>query len=232
LEGDVKLNKIIQGLVKEVVQIEISGKKLMSGTLIDLGSDVLILFNGTDFVYIPTNHIQCLTTNLTDDFEIDVPTEFPSIIMEDDDKEDLSIFKVLAKAQDEFVEIYVTGSQPLHGVITSIKDNYFVFHSPVYKTMYIALNHLKWLIPYFKNKKPYGLDDHNFLVQSNNELLASAFEGQVKNLKNKLVVFNMGEKKNHIGKINNVEDQIVEIQTARSHYIYRNIRHIQTLHQV
>ncbi|WP_172370789.1 DUF2642 domain-containing protein [Sporosarcina jiandibaonis] len=226
------MNKIIQSLVKEVVQIEISGKKLINGTLIDLGSDVLVLFNGTDFLYIPTNHIQCLTTNLTDDFEIKVPTEFPSILMEDDDQEDLSIIKVLTQAQDEFVVIYVTGSQPLHGIITSIKNNYFVFHSPVYKTMYIALNHLKWLIPYSENKKPYGLDGNNFLVQSNNELLASAFEAQVENLKNKLVVFNIGEKKKHIGKINNVEDQIVEIQTARTYPIYLNLSHIKTIHPV
>lgn len=226
------MNKIIQSLVKEVVQIEISGKKLINGTLIDLGSDVLVLFNGTDFVYIPTNHIQYLTTDLTDDFEIKVPTEFPSIIMEDDDKEDLSIMKVLTQAQVEFVEIYVTGSQPLHGIITSIKDNYFVFHSPIYKTMYIALNHLKWLIPYSKNKKPYGLDSHNSLVQKNNELLASTFEAQVEKLKNKLVMFNMGEKKNHIGKINNIEDQIIEIQTARTYPIYLNLRHIKTIHQV
>ena len=111
-----------------------------------------------------------------------------------------------------------------------MKDNYFVFYSPIYKTMYIALNHLKWLIPYSKN--PYGLDDHNFLVQSNNELLANAFETQVENLKNKLVMFNMGEKPNHIGKINNVNDQIVEIQTARSYPTYLNLCHIKTLHEV
>jgi hypothetical protein len=223
---------MIQSLVKEVVQLEISGKKLINGTLIDLGSDVLVLFNGTDFVYIPTNHIQCLRSNLTDDIEIKAPTEFPSIIMEDDDKGDLSIIKVLTQAQAEFVKIYVTGSQPLHGIITSIKDNYFVFHSPIYKKMYIALNHLKWLIPYTKNKKPYGLDGHNFLVQSNNELLASTFEVQVKDLKNKLVIFNIGEKEKHIGKINNVEDQIVEIQTASTYPIYLNLSHIKTIHQV
>lgn len=226
------MNKIIQGLVKEIVQIEISGKNLIKGTLIDVGCDVLVLFNGTDFVYIPTNHIQCLTTDLTDDFEIKVPTEFPSIIMEDDDKEDLSIIKVLKQAKEEFVEIYVTGSQSLHGTITSIRDNYFVFHSPIYKEMYIALNHLKWLIPNSKNQKPYGLDNHNFLVQKSIESLASTFESQVGNLKNKLVVFNIGEKKKHIGKINNVENQIVEIQTAKTYPIYLNLSHIKTLHQV
>ena len=31
-----------------------------------------------------------------------------------------------------------------------------------------------------------------------------------------IVVFNMGESNNHIGKINNIEDQIIEIQTGRT----------------
>ena len=103
---------MIQSLIKEVVQIEISGKKLINGTLIELGSDVLVLFNGTDFLYIPTSHIQSLTTNLTDDVDIEVPPEFPSIITGVDDKEILSIMKVLLQAQEAFVEIYVTGSRP------------------------------------------------------------------------------------------------------------------------
>ena len=223
------MNKIIQSLIKEVVQIEISGKKLIKGKLIELGSDVVVLFNGTDFLYIPTHHIQSLTTNLTDDVDIEFPTEFPSIIT-GDDEEILSIMKVLLQAQEAYVEIYVTGSRTLHGKIISIKENYFLFYSPIYKTMYIALHHLKWLIPNSKN--PYGLDDQNFLVQPNNNLLASVFEAQVKNLKNKLVMFNMGEKINHIGKINNVNDQIIEIQTARPHPIYLNLCHIKTLHEV
>ena len=225
------MNKIIRSLIKEVVQIEISGKKLINGTLIDLGSDVLVLFNGTDYVYIPTNHIQCLTINRTGDFEVKIPAELPSIITENNDKEeDLSIIKVLTEAQEEFVQIYVTGSQTLHGKIISIKDDYFVFYSPIYKMIYIPLNHFKWLIPYSKNKKPYGLGD-NFLLQSNNEVLASVFEIQVENLKNKLVMFNMGGKISHIGKISNIDNQIVEIQTAK-YPVYLNLTHIKTLHQV
>ena len=57
--------------------------------------------------------------------------------------------------------------------ITGIMNNYFVFQSPVYKTMYISLNHLKWLIPYAQNDKPYGLDNHTITLQPNNELFAS-----------------------------------------------------------
>ena len=98
--------------------------------------------------------------------------------------------------------------------------------------MYISLNHLKWLIPYTQNESPYGLDNHNVSLQPNNESLASTFEVQVEKFKNKIVVFNIDGNKSFIGKINKVEDQIVEIQTARTNSIYLNLNHIKTLHQV
>ena len=57
------LNKTIQSLIKEIVKVEVSGKKLISGTIIDLGSDMLVLFNGRNYMYIPLEHIQNLEMN-------------------------------------------------------------------------------------------------------------------------------------------------------------------------
>lgn len=47
-----------------------------------------------------------------------------------------------------------------------------------------------------------------------------------------MVIFNMVERNNHIGKINNIEDQIVEIQTGRVQPVFINLQHIKTLHPV
>lgn len=225
------LNKIILGLVNEVVQIEVSGKKLINGTVIDLGSDMIVLYNGTDFVYIPLDHIHSFKVDCDNENDLKAPTEPPSIITEEN-KVDLSFGEVLTQAKSKSVEIYVAGSQPLHGHITSIRNNYFVFQSPVYKTMYISLNHLKWLIPYAQNERPYGLENQTVTLQPNNDSLASNFEAQVETFKNKIVVFNTNGNKSFIGKINNVEDQMVEIQTARKKVIYMNIHHVKTIHQV
>jgi hypothetical protein len=227
----VDLNTIIQTLVKQVVQIEVSGKKLINGTVIDLGNDMFVLFNGTDFVYIPLVHIHRFSVDRDNENDIKAPTDFPSINTEKN-KEELSFGEVLTQAKGKYVEIYVTGGQPLHGQITSIMNNYFVFQSPIYKTMYITIDHLKWLIPYTQNEKPYGLDNDNSSLQTNNESLASTFKVQVEKFENKVVVFNIGGNKSFIGKINNVEGQIVEIQTARANSIYLNLHHIKTLHQV
>jgi hypothetical protein len=227
----VDLNKIILGLVNEVVQIQVSGKKQINGTVIDLGSDMIVLFNGTDFVYIPLDHIQSFGVDSDNENDLKAPTEPPSIITEEN-KEDFSFGEVLTLAKGKYVEIYVAGSQPLHGHITSIMNNYFVFQSPVYKTMYISLNHLKWLIPYAQNERPYGVDNQTITLQPNDDSLASNFEAQVEKFKNKIVVFNTDGNKSFIGKINNIEDQIVEIQTARANSVYLNTGHIKTLHQV
>ncbi|MCZ2259997.1 DUF2642 domain-containing protein [Sporosarcina sp. G11-34] len=225
------MNKIIQSLVKQVVQIEVSGKKIITGTLIDLGSDMIVLFTGKEFVYIPLNHVQSFKVDSDIEDEIEDPTEFPSFTTEDD-KGNLSFGEVLTQAKDKFVEIYVTGGQSLHGCITSVMNNYFVFQSPIYKTMYITIEHLKWLIPYTKNEKPYGMDNHCVLLQKADKLLASNFAAHVESLKSELVVFNMGGDKSHIGKINNVDANIVEIQTARATSNYLNLDHIKTVHQV
>ncbi|WP_318618123.1 DUF2642 domain-containing protein [Sporosarcina sp. YIM B06819] len=222
------MNNIIRSLVKQVVQLEVSGKNILKGTVIDLGTDTMVLFNGAEFVYIPLDHIQNFKVDGNNDEDIQAPAMLPSISADENDV-DLTFTKVLTQAQGKYVEIYVTGNEALHGYITSIKDNYFEFQSPVYKTMYISLSHVKWLIPYAQNELAYGL---NLPVQPNNETLASTFEVQVEQFKNEIVVLNIGGPKSHIGKITNVEQQIAEIQTARADSSYVNLGHIKTLHVV
>ena len=215
-----------------MVQIEISGKKFISGRLIGLGSDTLVLFNGKDYYYMPLVHIQAIKADRDNDSDIEVPIDDLSIGSDEMDKDDMSLRKVLTQAKGMFVEIYVTGGSPLHGYITSIMNNYFVFHSPIYKTMYIAMKHLKWLIPYTDDQRPYGLADVNFPIQGANTSLARTFEVQIEKFKNKIVIFNIGESNNHVGKINNIEEQFLEIHTARDQAVMINLHHIKTLHLV
>ena len=221
---------MIQSLIKEVVQIEISGKKLTNGTLIDVGSDMIVLFNGVDFVYIPTIHIQKYKVDRNNEYNIKAPSAPPSIIIEEKNEE-LSFRRILTQAKGSFVEVYATGNQSLHGSIVDIMDDYFIFQSPIYKTVYIPLHHLQWLIPYTQNERPYGLDvDDDFSSKPNHESFAKIFEVQVEKFKNKVVIFNIAGNKNHIGKINQVKEQVVEIQTARMQPVYLNLHHIKTLH--
>ena len=225
------MNKTIQSLIKEIVKVEVSGKKLISGTIIDLGSDMLVLFNGKNFMYIPLEHIQNFEMDQNNEEDIQGPTEDPSI-KAIENQQDLTFKETLEIAIGRYVEIYVTDNQPLHGQITSVQDDYFVFYSPIYKTMYIPIAHLKWLIPYVQNESLYGLNEKNRIVRSNSGVLANTFKKQIEKFVHRIVVLNIGGVKSHNGKISSIDEQIIEIQKARTNAMYLNINHIKTLHLV
>ncbi len=223
------MNKSLKNLLGELVQLELAGKSLIHGTAIDLGSDIIVVFDGRGYLYIPLNHIKNfkMISKNDLDFEMEKPKELPEISLD----QNFSLRKALTAAKGMFLEIGVTNKDTLHGYITSIMNNYFVFHSPIYKTMYITLNHLKWLSPYADNKKPYGLSSQAPQTPSNISL-ARSFEIQVEKLTGELVVFNVGENNALIGKINQVEENIIEFQTAREEPYFLNMYHIKTVHKV
>ena len=224
------LNKIIQSLLKEYVQIEVSGKKVLKGKLIDVGTDIMVIFNGTDYMYIPIDHIHSYCALKNNELDTLAPIESSSIKTGGNNHE-LTLRVTLHQAQGKSTEIYLIDDQPLHGYITQIMDNYFEFYSPIYKTMYISTKHLKWLIPYPTNECPYGLNNTNSqpLVT---EASVNTFKNKIENYTDKLIVFNIGGSKSHIGTIKNVEEQVVELETARAVKDYINIDHIKTIHGV
>lgn len=226
------LNKILKAMIGEVVQLELSGKRGLSGLLVDLGGDLLVLYDGKEYLYIPLLHVK--SVKLIDrkemDYNFNLPgdTDTPSISVD----ETVSLRKVLTTAKGLFVEIYVTGNKPLHGYITSILNDYFAFYSPIYKTMYITLSHLKWLIPYSNNERPYDLNNKALPLQPTAFPLARTFEIQIQKLVNELVVFNVHEMDSISGKVNRVEGNIIELQTVRNNSIYLNFNHLKLVYKV
>lgn len=224
------MNKIIQSLIKELVQIEVSGKKIVKGLLIDLGTDLMVVFNGADYLYIPINHVHSFRAIQKNEFETFDSTESLTNPFERIST-DLSLQLSLQLATGKYSEIYLIDDQPLHGCITQVKDDYFEFYSPIYKTMYISTKHLKWLIPYVSNEGPYRLDS-SYLQPIENATIENTFNDQLEKFKFKIGVFNIGGNKSHIGKIMNIEKHVVELEKARESKEYLNIDHLKTFHQV
>ncbi|MBT2658063.1 DUF2642 domain-containing protein [Bacillus sp. ISL-18] len=214
--------------IGKYIKIEISGKKSISGLLVDIGSDLWVIFNGNDYLYIPTIHIQ--NWQFMKQYEIDEITfnDEPAPIY--NHNEEISLRKTLTAAKGIFTEIYVTSNQALHGYIISIMNNYFVFYSPIYKTMFISLNHLKWLIPYTNNQRPYGLSNASLPVSPSNLSFARSFEVQIEKLVGELIVFNIAENENVIGKIQSINNNFVELISAKEDPIHINLQHIKTVH--
>ncbi|AXI40510.1 DUF2642 domain-containing protein [Bacillaceae bacterium ZC4] len=214
-------------LIDEQVKAEISGKNEVIGILVDEGLDVIVLYNGYKYIYIPLLHLHSLEKYDDENpIKYDHKTIKPMFIEEDS----ISYRKILINAKGMFVETYVTGNKALHGYITSVLTDYFVFYSPVFKYVLVSFHHLKWLIPYPNTTTPYSLNEHELPVVPAMITVNRTFEEQLKKFINKLVVFDLGEKQEKIGVLKSVQQNFVELVTAEGHTVFLKISHIKTVH--
>lgn len=225
------MSEIIQGFVNEVIHLEIAGNQVISGRLIDVEPEVIVLFNGADFVYVALDHVQKFKGKQKDDTEIEIPDNFP-IMVNEQVIETTSLRETLLQAKDKFTEIYVCGSRSVHGVVTKVMKDYVVFESPVYKTMFLSLDHIKWLIPFKQDEEIFGEDTTSFLVKSANEQLQDTLKEQFESWTNRIVVVNTEGPKSQIGKVIAVEPRMIELQGVKNQSIYANLQHIKTVHLV
>ena len=212
--------------VGQLIAIELAANKLITGKLVEYGTNILVVFNGQYFFYIPVEHIICISKpDFTEDEIINI---VPSPIKEDIDK--MSLNKILDNAKGKFVEMYVTGNQSIYGFITQIQKDYFAFYSPVLKTILISTAHLKWIIPHL-DKTPYSVDEKPLQLPSN-FTLADTFEKQLKRLPGEVVFLDLGKKPTNVGLIKKIENDFVEIITVDGQTRYLNFAHIKTLHGI
>jgi hypothetical protein len=216
----------ITTLCGKQVDVVISGNTFFQGIFIESGKEILVLFDGQKYIYIPFLHIHRI--NLSPVINNDISTPSEASLAEDADA--ISYRTILTNAKGLFTEIYVTGNISLHGYITSIRSDYFAFYSPVYKTMLISLYHLKWLIPYNLKTPPYTLSNEKFPVIPSKVPLLRSFEEQLKKWEGGLVVFDMGEDPMKIGLLKKVSDSIIELVVASGETVYLKLSHIKSVH--
>jgi hypothetical protein len=220
--------KLIKNYVGEPVHLELLGKKEVSGVLIDFGSDVLVLRKQDEFYYIPLVHIReirLLSKEEADSItQLDVSTAPPLA-------NKLSLIEVLrAAAKGVFVEISVTASLPVHGHITHVMDDYIVFFSPVYQTMIIPFQHIKWIIPYPDSSRPYGFSQS--IRQESDaavKIFARTFDSQIKSMKGAFITCNIGDKESISGKLIHKETHFFDLLTVKEQHIYVNVHHMKTV---
>lgn len=224
------MKNLLQDFDKEIVQMGITGKRVLRGKIIDNSSEIVVLFDGEEFLYIPVCHIHEIEIDYSNEDGLQVPSSFTQDKLFNSKNEEMTLLKVLAKTVGIYLEIHVLNNQPLHGYISTILQNYIVFQSPIYKTMFIPIQHLKIIVPYSQNQKPYSLSSDDFPINASNEKFPSTFEVQMKNFKNKLVILNAGEKNNYAGRILESKGTMITLQTAKGNTIHYNIQHIKTIH--
>ena len=214
-------------LIGKTIEVEISRDIFLKGTLLESGLDIIVMYDDKNqhFLYIPIVHVQKLKETILDkeDPSYQPPSERPI------ETDLISFRKALMIAKGLFVQVYVTGNKSIHGYLTSIMNDYFVFHSPVYKTMFIAMKHVKWLIPYPPNATPYSLNNENLPLLPVSTPLARSFDEQLKKFENQLVIIDGGENTEQIGLLQKVRNNKAILITAERETVYRNIEHIKTI---
>jgi hypothetical protein len=217
-------------LMGKNIEIEISGGNFYSGILVDCGLDIIVLYVGRSdrFYYIPTVHIQRVKEAKVDQNSVvyEPPLEKPL----EPESQTISFRGILTNAKGRFVEVYVTGNKSIHGYLTSIMNNHFVFYSPIYKTVFISMDHVKWLIPYPEHSTPYSINNQTLPAAPASIPLARSFEDQCKKLENQLVVIDGGDSSEKIGFLQKVWNNQLTLITAERDIVYRNLEHVKTIH--
>jgi hypothetical protein len=214
---------IFSKFLEEYIEITINASLILKGKLIDVGSDIMVIYNGEDFYYIPLVHTQYIRfSKLAYTEEIQLPPELPIGQPEDN----ISVRKILTNSKGIFTEIYVTNHQPIHGYVTGVMNDYFLFFSPVHKLISIPLQHFKWLMPYRENERPYSLKNEEFPLIPISTTSARTFEEQCKRNIGKMAIFDLGKEPKKIGKIISIQNNQVELAIARNQTIFTNLTHV------
>ncbi len=213
-------------LLDHYVELDISGKAVpIRGKLIDLGQDILVLHNGTQFLYVPLIHLQQLRLSVRENQDVDAP-EIPF----EPQNDPISYRKVLMNAKGMFSELYIAGNQSIHGYLTSVMNDFFVFYSPVYHSVIVSLSHLKYLIPYNPNVTPYTLTPEQFPLKPSPITLARTFDQQLRKLIGEFVILDLGENPNKIGVLKSIDQNMIELSTAGGNAVYLHFDHVKTVH--
>jgi len=216
----------LRSMIGKRVELEVSGcKSLIHGEFIDMGSDVLVLYSNSRYIYTPIHHLQHLRLN--EEWENSSAESCPDSKM---DLTNISYRKMLMNARGVFTEIYLGGAHSLHGYVTSIMNDYFVYHSPMHQTVYIPVNHVKYLIPYPPNLTPYSLGQEHFPVQPSVIALSRTIDQQLKKFQGQLVVFDLGEDPLKKGLLQSVNDKMIHLVLAGGDDIYLHMDHIKSIH--
>ncbi|WP_226536483.1 DUF2642 domain-containing protein [Fictibacillus halophilus] len=208
-------------MLNKQIKLKITGHSF-KGILTDFGNDILVLFDGQKFFYIPLLHVQKAVLIEGDDQDIIKPEAMP--FPQDDSP--ISYRSILTNAKGLYTQVYVIGKKTLHGTIIHVLSDYLVLYSPVYKLIYIPLAHLKWLTLYEQNTSPYSVR----IELPDTSSLSRSFEEQLKKFEGKIAVFDMGEDPDKIGLIKNGKGNLIELINANGEAVYFKLNHVKSVY--
>ncbi|WP_018661086.1 hypothetical protein [Heyndrickxia acidiproducens] len=216
----------IEKLLDREVDIELSGSLMISGMLIDVGTDLLVLYDGNNYHYVPFIHIH----SLKEKQDKEISEESAASEQELGNNDPVSYRKILTNAKGRFVRLTLSDKQILYGYIASVLNDYLVFYSPVFKTILVAMQHVKWLTPYPAKQTPYGLADEDLPVKPINQPFARSFEEQLKKYEGTLLVFDLDPSTEKTGVLQKKDQNMLELSDAYGETVFLKLSHIKCVY--
>lgn len=205
--------------LEQFISVQLSGEIEITGVLKDASPDMIILSECEVYRYIPIRHIQQITFS-------DCKVEADKLDFRTSNGK-TSFRKSLMSAKGRNVKVLLGKNTVLYGYIVSIMNNFFVFFSPIYKTVFISMDHIKSMT-FDDMAGPYGQGKMAF--QPSTLTLSRTFEDQLGKLIGQLVVFDLGDIPQKIGKVFGVEDGLIGLISAHGDETFLSIRHIRSFH--
>jgi hypothetical protein len=211
-------------LGKQIV-FEISGDGKHNGFLVDIGPDILVVFEEAKFLYIPLHHVYHLTLHPKPEPNRSVPQ-----LSTESNNEEISYLSTLSNAKGLFCEIHIADRKTMHGYMTDILTDYFIFTFPLDKIIMVPLFHLKWMSPYERNATPYSLNHEQIVpLKSTTFIPSQTFREQLKQQEGSIISLNEGLESNKIGLLQQFEKDVLELVTADEKQHYYHIQHIKNI---
>lgn len=208
-------------MLNKQIKLKITGH-CFKGILTDFGNDILVLYDGQKFYYIPLLHVHKITLSEGDGEDA---IQSPNLPFTGEDTP-ISYRSILTNAKGLYTKINIVGKKPLHGTIIKVLSDYLVFYSPVYKHILIPLAHLKWLTLYEQNHTPYSVN----MALPDAPNLSRSFEEQLKKWEGKIVVFDMGEDQDKTGLLITGKGNLIELINANGETIYFKLNHVKSVY--
>ncbi|MCP8967648.1 DUF2642 domain-containing protein [Ectobacillus ponti] len=219
--------------ITKMVHVQLSADKFIDGILIDEGTDLLVVYAKEGYFYIPFLHIHRVQfySNLDQSVQ---EHDFPSL---GSGAQEESVLSATASFHDTLqiakglpVEVLAAGNRPLQGCVTDVMDDYFILYAPLYKSIYIPLQHVKWVKPYKDGQLPYGLDQQSFAPKQSSDALSRSFQEQLNTFLGQIVIFDLGIHSYKVGKLIEVQNDQAVIVTASNETVYLNLHHVKAMH--
>ncbi|NEW08383.1 hypothetical protein GK047_20510 [Paenibacillus sp. SYP-B3998] len=202
------------------IAIDIPGDSRHTGILVDVGSDFLVIWEDSKYLYVPTPHVRHLA--LHSKLESGTSSLQPP---SNNYHASISYASTLAHAKGLFCDIYLAEHHTISGYITNIQTDYFIFFS-LNKTMLIPFSRLKWISPYDNHANPYSLDHVQLAPQRGEATWAPTFGAQLHAQEGNLISMNEGLNTHQIGLLLAFENNMLELVTANETKHYYHLQHV------